>query len=465
MPPRTLSRVWLACILCVVAGPGMGSVGASGGGTPLTLEAAIVRALVGSRAAIVARLGRDEQKFDLKSAEERYDPTISLGAATTTHRSGDRTADVSVGSTLPVRTGGSFQLSVRKPLAGEQDRETSTELGFSQPLLRGFGLDVETAPLRRAYLRERIAGRAFRDTAAGIVDSVISAYRTALKAGQRLEIAREALQRARRQLEINRTLVEAGRMAQQDLVQSEAEVTNKEYDLIDSEHVLETANSVLVNILDLDEETRVELQEEPPVKPEQPDLKESLETAFARRTDWLRAELGMDLARIDLRVAQNDRLPDLSLDATASRGSGLDRTDWTVGVNLTVPLQNEESRRAIARARNGLRRAAMELAERRQSIRIQVRRAVRDVEVALRQIDFARRSRHLTERKLDVERRKLRQGLSSAFQLGRFEDDLVTAQRRELDAVVGYRDALTRLDRTLGVTLDRWGLSIERVGR
>ena len=443
----------------------MASTGASGAGVPLTLEAAIVRALVGSRAAIVARLGRDEQKFALKTAEERYDPTISLGAATTTRRSGDRTADVSIGSSLPVRTGGSFRLSVRKPLAGEQDRETSTELGFSQPLLKGFGPDIDTAPLRRAYLRERIAVRAFRDTAAGIVDSVISAYRAALRAGQRLKIAREALQRARRQLEINRTLVEAGRMAPQDLVQSEAEVTNKEYDLTDSEHELDIANSVLVNILDLDEESRVELQEEPPVEPEQPDLEKSLETAFARRTDWLRAELGMDLARIDLRVAQNDRLPDLSLDATASRGGGLERTDWSVGLNLTVPLQNEEAQRAIVRARNDLRRAAMELAERRQSIRIQVRRAVRDVAVALRQIDFARRSKHLTERKLDVERRKLRQGLSSAFQLGRFEDDLVTAQRRELDAVVGYRNALTGLDRTLGVTLDRWGLSIERVGR
>ena len=175
MPPRILSRVWLACILCVAADPGIGSAGASGGGAPLTLEAAIVRALVGSRAAIVARLGRDEQKFALKSAEERYDPTIDLGAATTTRSSGDRTTDVSIGLSLPVRTGGSFRLSVRKLLAGERDRATSTELGFSQPLLKGFGPDIDTAPLRRAYLRQRIAVRAFRDRAAGIVELSVSA--------------------------------------------------------------------------------------------------------------------------------------------------------------------------------------------------------------------------------------------------------------------------------------------------
>ena len=134
-------------------------------------------------------------------------------------------------------------------------------------------------------------------------------------------------------------------------------------------------------------------------------------------------------------------------------------------MNLTVPLQNDQERRQLTRARNGLRRAEMAIAETRQSIRIEVRRAVHDVAVALRQIDLAGQARELAERKLDVERRKLQLGLSSAFQLGRFEDDLVNAQRRELDAVARYRDSLGSLDRILGTTLDRWGISVEQVGR
>ena len=254
-------------------------------------------------------------------------------------------------------------------------------------------------------------------------------------------------------------------MAPQDLVQTESDVANKEYALTDAENALETANSSLVNTLDLEEGVRVEPQDEPPVEPEQPDLKESLETAFARRTDWLTAEIGMERARFGLRRAENNLLPDLALSAQASHRSGRDRTDWRGGLNLTVPLQNDDARRALTRARNGLRRAEMNLAERRQSIRIQVRRAVHNVAVALRQIDLSRQARDLAERKLDVERRKLQQGLSSAFQLGRFEDDLVAAQRQELDAVARYRDSLGSLDSTLGTTLDRWGISVDQVGR
>ena len=450
--------------LICLAGPG-----AAQSGDPdrleLTLGETVRLALSRSRSAIQARLGREDQGLSLEAAEERYDPMVSLTLGTNAASQGDTTADLSIGPSLRVPTGGTLRLSWRKPLAGERDREASTVLSFSQPLLKGFGPDLDIQPLRRARLQERINRRAFRDRAAGIVDSAVSAHRGVLRAERRVVIAREALERARSQLEINRALVEAGRMAPQDLVQTEADVADKDYSVIDAENELETAVSGLVNTLDLEEGVRIAPQAEPPIEPERPGLEESLETAFARRTDWLRAEIGMELARMRLRSAENALLPDLSLSARADHRSGRDRTHWSIGLNLRVQLQDREPRRALTRARNSLRRAEMALAEHRQSIRIEVRRAVHDVAVALRQIDLAAQARELEERKVDVERRKLQQGLSSAFQLSRFEDDLVAAQQRELDAEARYRDSLAGLDRTLGTTLDRWGISVEQVGR
>ena len=432
----------------------------------LSLEEAVRLALTGSRSAIQARLGREEQRLTLEGAEERYDPMANLKLEWTAEKQTEETADLTIGPSLRVPTGGTFQLSYNKPMVGEGDREATTTLTFTQPLLKGFGPEVDTQPVREARLKERINLRAFRDSAAGIVDAAVSAYRGVLRERQRTVIAREALERARRQLGINRALVEAGRMASQDLVQTEADVAGKEYALIDARNALDSANSNLVDTLDLEEGVRVEPRPEPPIEPERPDIEESLETAFARRTDWLKAEIGMELARMGLRSAESALLPDLDLNAQADHRSTRDPpTHWTVGLNLTFQLLDYEPRRALTRARNEMRRARMTLAERRQSIRIEVRRAVRDVAVALRQIDLARQTRQLAERKLDVERRKLRQGLSSAFQLGRFEDDLVAAQRRALDAVARYRDSLARLDRALGTTLDRWGISVKQVGK
>ena len=455
---------------CAFPGTVAGADAAAAGRLELTLEQTIFLALKNSRAAIAARLGREEQELSLEAAEERYLPRAgSLGASADARSSQggqiDRTASIRVGPSLRVPTGGTFSLSWSKPIAGEGDRSATTSLTFRQPLLKGFGQEIDTWPLRQARLRERVNVRAFRDTVAGVIGSVIGAYRGALSARRRVVIAREALERARRQLQVNRALVEAGRMAPQDLVQTESAVADREFRLTDAENSLENANANLVNVLDLEEGARIEPSEEPAIAPEQPDLKESLETAFARRTDYLQAELGVEIARMELRVAENNRLPDLSLEARASHRGSAAETDYAGGLNLTVPLWDDGPRRALVRARNGLRRAKMGLAEARQSIRIQVRRAVDSVAVALRQIDLAGAARELAERKLEIERLKLQQGLSSSFQLGRFEDDLVNAQRRELDAVAGYRNALDSLSRTLGTTLDRWGVRVEQVGR
>lgn len=460
----------LALACCLAAGAAAAQTGARDAGIDplrLTIEEAIFLALKSSRAAVRIRLQRDEQKLSLEQAEERYRPDagdVAVGVSGGSDR--DRTTDVSLGPSLRVPTGGTFRLRWSKPVEGPGDRASTAGLTFTQPLLKGFGPEIDTASLRRRRMQERIDILAFRDGAAGVVSSVIGAYRGVLSARRRVVVAREALERARRQLEINQALVDAGRLAARDLVQSEASVADRQYALIDSENALDTANSELVNVLDLEEGARIEPSEEPAIAPERPNLEKSLETAFANRTDWLRAELGLEFARMDLRLAENNALPDLSMNlGTTRRGGNRAETDYSWRLNLTVPLWDFEPRRALVRAKNDVRRARMERAETRQSIRLQVRQAVHNVSVALRRIELAGRARELAESKIEVERLKLQQGLSSAFQLGRFEDDLVNAQRREIDAVAGYRNSLDSLGRTLGATLDRWGIEVEQVGR
>ena len=429
----------------------------------LTLEDTIRLALENSRAVTSARLDLQGQKLSLEEAEERYQPRARIQASTDVRSSADEDTTVSFGPTLRVPTGGEFRLNWEQRMGGQGTKRGTTALSFSQPLLKGFGPEVDTAPRIRARMQDRIAIRVFRDRIGRVIGSVIDAYRGVLRAERQNAIAREALERAQRQLAVNRVLVEAGQMARQELVQTEAQVADKEYALIETESRLDTANSILVDVLDLQDTARVELREEPDITPVLPDLEESIETAFARRADYLQAELGVELARLDVRVAGNDLLWDLSLNAEVSRGRTPGQTDYSGELNLTVPLWDHSSRRALQRARNRLRQAELKRAETRQAVGIEVRRAVHDVAVRLRQIELAREGRNLAERKLDIERRKLQVGLSSAFQIASFEDDLVRAQNRDVEALVGYRNALTALDRTLGTTLDRWGINVERV--
>ena len=170
--------------------------------------------------------------------------------------------------------------------------------------------------------------------------------------------------------------------------------------------------------------------------------------------------MDIEVARLELRQAKNERLWDLSLDASVSRG-GEQRRDYAVGLGLNIPLGDRSSELAELGARNGLRDAEVGLVELRQSIRIEVRQAVHEVAVGFRRIELARTSRELAEQTLDIEQAKLAQGLTSTFRLTSVEDDLVSAQNGELDATIGYRNALTSLDRILGTTLESWGIEVE----
>ena len=455
---------WLAAALSLaLAAPAMaeGDTGAGALELSLTLEEAVRLALRNNRTLLSARHEREIERFSLAVAEDRYRPRANIGASTQTDNRSPGSADLSIGPSLRIPTGGELSVRWSQPLAGGIGRTGNWTLGFSQPLLRGFGIGIDTAPLRIARIREQRNILSYRDGVASTVESVIGAYRAVIRAHRAIAISRESLARARRQLEINRALIRAGQMAAREIVQTEAEVANRELALVTSENSLRAADAALISILDVDDVTRIRpVERTQSVEPVWPELEQSIETALRHRTDYLGARMGAEVAEINLRRTENDGLWDLTLDASVSRGSGEGR-DFGASLGLRIPLGDRSAKLAVMSAKNALRGARLQLVELRQSIRIAVRQAVRGVEVGFRRVELARRARVLAEQKLDVEQKKLAQGLTSTFRLTAVEDDLVRAQNGELDATIAYLNALTALDRTLGTTLRTWGIEVE----
>ena len=445
----------------------------STGGEPLvlSLDDAVRLALQNNRSLIDARLARTLQEFALDVAGDRYRPTATIGPATRVQKEQDWAADVSVDTGLRVPTGGQFSLRWSKPLAGQDDTSDDTSgtvtLAFSQPLLKGFGVSVDTAPLRLARLADEVNVLAFREAIAGVVTSTIRAWRDLVRARRQLEIGESSLERARKQREINRTLIEAGQMAAREILQSEANIADRELALVQSRNRVTASNFGLIDILDIDGATEVRPLETLAARRPVLSLEDAIDVALRHSPSHARALLVKEIVAIDLEVAENETLWDLSLDAEASRGTGggSEATDYAAGVRLTIPLWDRAPELGLMAARAGVQRAERGLAEVRQAMDIAVRQAVHDVEVGLRRIELAREARALAEEKLEIERSKLQQGLSSTFQLSRFEEDLVRAQNAEVDALIDHENALTALDRTLGTTLETWNIEVERVGR
>ena len=427
----------------------------------LTLKDAIGLALERNRSLLNRRLDREVARFSLDVAEDRWSPRITVGPFASRDRR-DHEAGVSARTRLRIPTGGEFALGWDETLSRSFDGAGSQTFSFSQPLLKGAWAGIDSATVRQARLGERIDILAFRQEAAELVVAVIGAYRALIGAARQVEIGEASLQRAREQLEATRTLIDAGRVAEREAGRSEAAVANRELALVRARNRLEAAQFGLIDILELDSRVRIRPLEELKAGRQDAALAPAFEDVLHKRADYLQARLRVEIARIALRVARNDLLPDLALSLRWTHND-TGPTDTEVRIDATVPLNDRAPELNRLRARNALRKAERNVVELRESIGTALRQAVNDVEVGLRLSELARDARALAERNLAVEKAKFGQGLSSTFEVAASEEELVRAEQAEADAILSWLDALTRLDRTAGRVLERWEVRLEAV--
>ena len=485
-PPKALAAGTVIGLLALLAASPCRSDSAQPEPIDLTVREVIVLALRHSRSLENARLNRAVERFALRIAEDEFRPRVTLDAYTERNATDRVNETAGVGSAVRLRipTGGELAVASRVADLGDgapafASHAGTVELTFVQPLLRGAGFGVARAALRTARVGEQINILAFEGAVIDLTSQAIRAYRAYVQAGRRNEIAERSLERAQDLLEVNRLLVKAGRMAERDIIQTEADIARRELDVVAARGGLDAARLRLIDLLDLDTGTDFKLAEElgaGQAETDQIDVPTALELALANRPDHHIGLLSVENAEIQALVARNQRLWDLSLtlgrtfmgsgdDADAALG-GLDLTGNRVSLDLSVPVGRSaagQAQLAHRRAVANLQAQRNRLDDLRQRIGIEVRNAVRDVQLAEQRMELARRAKSLSLRKTEIEREKLNLGVTTNFQIVTFESDLVNAENAELDALVDHLNAATALDVTLGTTLQRWGIEIDRV--
>jgi len=494
---RRRRGAWSSIVVSTLLGLGLSPIAGAQASAPareMTLAEIAAAAIESSRAVRDAELARSAAGYDLYVEEGRFVPTLLVGASAgrdayrlegldsgaALEEFDDDRADLRAALAWRAPTGASLAWTWNRsqldreldlpPSPEDRSREWGTALALVQPLLRDGGVGVATAPLkiaRMADLQEALAERAAIES---VVTTALLAARAQVRAEESVRIAERSLAFARELVEINQALIDAGRMARVDLVQSETEVARKEAALLAAENARERARLELLAVLDLDREAaiapRLDLDELDEVDL---DLERLLAFAREHRPDFRATELAVEIARLDLVVARNNRLWNLDLvaaygDASARPLGQAPEADtrektWSVGLALGHRFGDRTRRRDWAQAEIAHERAELGLVEAEQTLRLELTDRVRDLEVKRREVELAARTRELAERQLDVEGEKLRAGRSSNFQYLSFEGQLVEARNGELAARIAYQNAVSLLDRALGRVVERWGLA------
>jgi outer membrane protein TolC len=445
-----------------------------------TLAASVALTLQHNKTIQAAYLDRIAQRFDLRVAESKFNarfglaPGLSRGQATVSDNPAltANTASLQLTAEQDLPTGARISLNAgetnsQSPGANTQ-RNQNWAVALTQPLLKGAGTDAATASVRLAQLTEQTHLLSLKSVISNTLTDVIRSYRQYVRTLRALDISRQSVARARDLLAINRTLIQSGRMAEIDLVQSESDLANQEFGLVAAENDADTARLTLLKVLGLDPDTPFQPDLELSVEPVTYELAHALQTARANRPDVLAAELAVTLAETRLLTARNQQLPDLSLVASYGRNrvafdnaSSLPTpSQWSLGLRLNVPFNDLRIEQAVVAAQVEKDKAVLRLAQEQDNLTLEVRNALRQVDLSWRQVNLSQRALNLADRKFEVETEKFKVGRSSNFQLVSFKNDLVTAQNNALNASIAYLDAVASLDATLGTVLDTWQVTL-----
>lgn len=230
------------------------------------------------------------------------------------------------------------------------------ELTYTQPLLRGAGVLANRVPIVLARIDTERSFFQLRDSLQELVRSVIDAYWQVVFARTDVWAREIQVQQAEESLNYSEARLRQGIGDVTETSQARAALAQFRASLIASRANLLSQEAALAGILGLPASEPIALQPTtPPTSQRIPfDWDQVTEVAQVRRPDLIELKLILEADQQRLILARNNQQPNLDLvglyrwnglEGTTPGPNGMtlstnggDATDWTVGVNFSVPL-------------------------------------------------------------------------------------------------------------------------------
>ena len=385
-------------------------------------------------------------------------------------------------------------------------------VSLRQPLWRGFRETFTRRQLKLYNLDIEISESQFQQKVSEIVQQVQNQYWELVFAIESYEAIRKSMELAIIQHENNRKRVRIGVMAPIEITASRAEVATREQEMIQSEVQIITAQNGLKRHLAPDPTAPIWNRTLIPTQlPQVQDLAITLDEAIARAMErrpeleqnrLLREQVEVDREyyrrdgrpTVDLVASltntgrageifgsefvdsDGDGVPDTRLQNVPQPSSpffgafgnswgqvfGFDYINYTLGISVEIPLKNRDNDAERARILIRDRRLASQLKNQQQMIIVEVRNAYESIATQRKRLEAAGVARQLSEAQLEGENRRFQAGLSTNFEVLRYQRDLSQSQVQELRARVDYQQAVTDLEKAMYTIVDSNDIMLAR---
>ncbi|MCB8766415.1 TolC family protein [Planktothrix agardhii 1029] len=454
-------------------------------GVELTLNDVIILGLENNRTIKNQYLDRIVQRQDLIVAEDKFNPnfTPSLSINWSDITQGNSTVMtnglvLSAGVVIKIPTGGELNMGwvgqrqqQNYQGSGGSDRDVLRQnlaLTFKQPLLRGAGQRVNRADIEIARIKETINLLDLKSTLIDKITEIIISYRSVLQAQEKVEIDSQSLENAKKTVENTQFLIDAGRIAKAELITVQSQVADQEIALLSSRNNLRQRRLDLLELLDIDEDVNIIASQNLEIQPPTLDIDRIRQSILEHQPSYLKAKLNLENAKTQLVIDENKRRWNIDFETTVTHQPAPNiidnKTELSAGLTFSKALGDRSIERDFQRSRVNVLKLENDLKETIQNVNTEVTKNLQDIELNFKKVELSRQATKLAELQLSNEMEKIKLGFQGhrLLDLVDFQSKLNEAQNNELNAKIDYLNALTKLDKSLGITLDILGITLEQ---
>jgi outer membrane protein len=366
----------------------------------------------------------------------------------------------------------------------------SVSVTLTQPLLRGFGREVNLRFIHIARLGQKISRLVFEQQMLETIYGVSRLYYDLVSLGENIGVRQESLAAAERLFEDDKNQVDEGTLAPVELTRAHALLSSSRLDLIQAqgeyrqeevilrEQLVRRLGDPTLQFASIIPSDRIVVPDDPPVL----DVAALTQDALANRPDLAQSALQVRADEISTKAAHNNVRPQLNVYANIeTRGSSLVpyetigspgtgmvtvppgltqgglalSTIYQGGIQLNLPLRNRIAQADSGRDALQLRQAQGRTAKLENDIRQQIENAAIAVENAHQAYAAAVESRNYQQQLLQAEMDKFVVGASTNFMIVQDQAYLAQARSTEVAARSDWMKARLSLDRALGNLLKK----------
>lgn len=390
-------------------------------GKPLTLEDCISRAKENNLQLLEAKKDIDRARAGVTEANSSYYPSLGLS---TGYRHG---GDFSESGTGTYSTGIDAKYTVYKG-------------GYIR------------AGAKIAKTRVKIAEENYRQKENEIVLLVKQAFFKILQKQEQIALINNILKRRNENLTLIRLNYNVGRETEPNVKQAEASFAQIEYDYLKAEQDLSLAKLELNRLLNRpDEELSIKYEDKVIVFP----LIDSLiKNAKDERPEIISQKANREILEAQITQAKSNYFPSVSVASSYGlQGDNFlkQQSNWSAGINLSMPLFNGFSTSAKVReATIALKQNDLNLQNLINNVELEVKQAYSNWQVAAKNLEVNKKTLEANRAVYQLTKLQYEQGRISYFFLQQRESELTQAENSYVNALYNLRVAIATLEKAIG---------------